>query len=425
MIQFSKNAIHERRRRAAAELDPVLSPSDVLLIFAGEPIPKPGGLDQTYEFLPHPDYYWLTGSRRSHGVLWYSKNEGWVDFVKPVSKDELLWEGNPVVPEGRNLAELDSWLGEIQPVFLGQPSAKVQEEYKGEYDPQVQEALNRARRVKDSEEITLIRALAGAAEKGYAELRKFIRPGVTEREIQIAFETEVLKAGAEKFPYTTIVGSGVNSATLHALPTLRKVQPGELVLVDAGADLADYCVDITRVFAADGSFSPRQQEIYDIVLRAQEAGIALCTPGTPWKSVHEAAARVIADGLRQLGILMGDVDGLLESGAVANFFPHGVGHMVGLRVRDVGGDVTKAPGTAAGVRLRFNLPLEAGFVVTVEPGLYFVPAILGDAERREKFRLQVNWEEAEKWRSFGGVRIEDDVLVTTAGPDVLTAVVAK
>lgn len=425
MIQFSKNAIHDRRKRAAAQFDAVLSPNDVVLIFAGEPIQKPGGLDQTYEFLPHPDYYWLTGSRRSHGVLWYSKNEGWVDFVKPVSKEELLWEGNPVVPEGRNLAELDSWLGDLQPIFLGQPSTKVRQEYEGEDDPQVQEALHRARRIKDAEEIALIRAIAAIAARGYAELKKFVRPGITERDIQIAFETEVLKAGAEKFPYPTIVGSGVNAATLHALPTQKKVGPGELVLVDAGADVADYCVDITRMFAADGAFSPRQKEIYEIVLRAQEAGIALCRPGTEWKQVHEAAARVIADGLKHLGVLMGDVDGLLESGAVANFFPHGVGHMVGLRVRDVGGDVTKGPGMTCGVRLRFNLPLEAGFVVTVEPGLYFVPAILGDAERREKFRLQVNWEEAEKWRSFGGIRLEDDVLVTSAGADVLTGAVPK
>lgn len=425
MTIFSKSAIQERRKRAAAAFDQVLSPTDVVLIFSGDPIQKPGGLDQTYPFLPHPDYFWLTGARRAHGVLWYSKNEGWADFVKPISKEEILWEGGGQVPEGRDVAELDSWLSEQRPIFLGQPSAKVFAHYDAESDPQVQEALNRARRIKDNEEVQLVRDLAAMANAGYRELKGMLKPGATERDIQIAYETAVSLAGSEKFPYETIVGSGANAATLHAIPTKKAVQKGELVLVDAGADVADYCVDITRVFAADGAFTQQQKYIYDLVAYAQQAGIALCKPGVDWKDVHIAAARVIAEGLKHLNILSGDTDGLLESGAISNFFPHGVGHMVGLRVRDVGGDATKAPSMTCGIHLRFNLKLEAGFVVTVEPGCYFVPAILGDQERREKYKTQVNWSEAEKWKGFGGVRIEDDVLVRDGEPEVLTAVVPK
>lgn len=429
MKPFSDGCLNTRKTRTAAALESCLRPGDVVLVHCGEPIQKPGGHDQNYPFLPHPDYLWLTGSRRPFGISAFSKNEGWTDFVKPVSRDELVWEGGAEVIPGTPIDELDSWLLKKSParVFcLGQQGKLDRRKNVDEEDAhEVQEAFNQVRRIKDVEEVELIRRLAGFANAGYAKVKHFVRAGVTERQIQLEYEAEVLRAGAEKMPYDSIVGTGTNSAILHAIPTSRVVKAGDLVLIDAGADVNDYCVDITRIFAADGTLTARQRSIYDLVLKAQGASIALCKPGTEWLDVHRASARVFAHGLKDLGIITGEAEAALESGAIAVFFPHGVGHMVGLRVRDVGGKLTKSPKITAGARVRVDLPLQENFLMTVEPGLYFIEALLNDPDTRKKFAAQINWAEVDKWRDFGGIRIEDDILVTKTGHDNLTAVVPK
>lgn len=413
---FSADTITERRKRAATNLDLVLTDDEFCYIFSGEPIQKPGGLDQTYPFLPHPDYYWISGLRRPMGVVVYSKSEGWKDFVKPLSLEERLWEGGTEEIPGTPLAELDAWRAKKKAarcIVLGQATEKFRA-WKNTDEAthnRIQEAFNRARRKKDPEEIALITDAARAAAVGYSHLKKFIRPGVSERQIQIEFETAALKAGAEKFPYDTIVGSGVNAAVLHAIPTAKIVQKGELVLIDAGADIHDYCVDITRVFFADGTPSEQQSAIYSIVAKAQQQAIQNCIPGKEWVEVHRSAARVIAEGLKDLKIFAGSVDSALESEAISVFFPHGIGHMVGHRVRDVGPIVGKAPKTHFGVRLRVDLALEEDFVMTAEPGIYFVSALIDKKENRERFKKEIHWNEVEKWRHFGGIRLEDDILV--------------
>jgi len=426
---FNESLINERKKRTSLALEAVLKPGDVVLVHCGEPIQKPGGHDQTYPFLPHPDYLWLTGSRRPFGISAFSKEDGWIDFVKPVSRDEKIWEGGAEVIPGESIDQLETWMTKKAParVFsLGQ---------QGKFDwrknvvedegYEVQEAFNEVRRIKDQAEAELVRRLASLANAGYTKVRSFIRPGVSERQIQLEYEAEVLRAGAEKMPYDSIVGTGTNSAILHAIPTARIVKAGEIVLIDAGADINDYCVDITRVFPADGKFTSQQQTIYDIVMKAQSASIALCKPGTEWLDVHKASARTIGHGLKDLGILKGDVEEAMTAGAVAVFFPHGVGHMVGLRVRDVGGKMTKNPKVTAGARVRVDLPLQENFLMTVEPGLYFIEALIKDADTRKKFEDHINWSEVDKWSEFGGVRIEDDILVTKSGPDNLTSVVPK
>lgn len=426
---FDDATIATRQQRTARALSAAINADDVVLVFCGEPIQKPGGHDQNYPFLPHPDYLWLTGSRRPFGVSAFTKGQGWIDFIKPVSRDEKVWEGGAQVIPGRSVEELESWLAKLSParIFsLGQPGKKDHRRNVSDEEAiEVQETFNEVRRIKDAAEVALVRRLASAANAGYARMPSFIRPGVSERDIQLEYEALVLKAGAEKMPYESIVGTGTNGAILHAIPTPRIVKSGELVLIDAGADIHDYCVDITRVFAADGKFSTRQQNIYDIVMRAQSASIALMRPGTEWLDVHRASSRTIGQGLKDLGIIRGDVEDAMNSGAVAVFFPHGVGHMVGLRVRDVGGKLTKSPKVTAGARVRVDLPLQEGFLMTVEPGVYFIDALISDPTVREKFSDQINWSEVEKWRDFGGVRIEDDILVTATGHENLTAVVAK
>jgi Xaa-Pro dipeptidase len=426
---FTHEALNLRKTRTANRFKSVLQPKDLVLVFCGEPLQKPGGHDQTYDFLPHPDYLWLTGSRRPFGVSAFTLEEGWIDFVKPISRDEKIWEGGGTVIPGRSIDELDLWIEKFsakRTFCIGQKG--VAHPVKAESDEvlaDVQEAYNEVRRIKDAEEVALIRSLASMANAGYKHIKSFIRPGLTERQIQIAYETEVFKAGAEKMPYGSIVGTGTNGAILHASPSQRIVKSGELVLIDAGADVSDYCVDITRVFAADGKMTTQQKMVYDLVLKAQTESIALCKPGMEWHEVHKTSARVFAKGLKEMGIIKTEAEAALEAGAASVFFPHGVGHMVGLRVRDVGGRFTKNARTAFGVRVRVDMPMQDGFLMTVEPGLYFIQALIDDADTRTKFADHINWNEVEKWREFGGIRLEDDILITNQGPQNLTEVVEK
>lgn len=425
MAIFEDDVLEERRRRAAKAFG---SQAPTVLIGAGEPIPIPGGLDQTYPFTAHPEYYWLTGSQRSGGVLAYSQQKGWSHFVRPVTPMERLWEGNPEAPEGEDVAGLSEWLkqyGGARIAVLGTPIPGVKGD--DELAADMRWRLDTVRRRKDSAEVELLGSAVKATAAGHAKAREVIRPGISERQIQIELEAEMFRQGADAVGYGTIVGVGSHAAVLHFEPGERIVEPDDLVLIDAGGAIFGYTADVTRTYPAEDRFTPRQQAIYDLVLAAETEGISKCCVGTEWHNVHRAAATVLAQGLRDLGILNGEVDGLLDSGAIALFFPHGIGHMTGLGVRDVGGH---APGrdevqSCCGVRVRINFPLEEGFLMTVEPGIYFVPAILDDPEKRERFRDSVDWESLGAWRSVGGVRIEDNVLITANGPCVITAEIPK
>lgn len=422
---FGADVLEVRRRRAA---DALAREGALVLIGAGRPIAKPGGLDQTYPFRPHPGYYWLTGSRRWGGVLAFDPGEGWVHFVRPVSDAERLWEGAVGGVEGEDVAELPAWLkarGERRVALLGSPVEGVEAD--GELCVALGERLDALRRPKDAAELELLERAVTATGAGHARAREVIRPGVSERQIQIELEAEMFRQGADAAAFGTIVGVGPNAAVLHFQPGGRLVNPGDLVLVDAGGEVAGYAGDVTRTYPAGDRFTSKQQAIYDLVLAAEGAAIVKCQIGSEWRNVHRTAAGVLALGLRDLGILRGEVEGLLESEAIALFFPHGIGHMVGLGVRDVGG---RAPGRRevqryCGARLRVDLPLEEGFLMTVEPGVYFVPALLDNPASRDRFRDLVDWDELETWRPVGGVRIEDNVLVAATGPRVTTGAIPK
>ncbi len=192
--------------------------------------------------------------------------------------------------------------------------------------------------------------------------------------------------------------------------------------MDAGALVDGYAADVSRTYPVGGVFTAEQRAAFDAVLDAQRVAIERCRVGVEWCDVHRAAASTLAGHLRELGLLRGEADGLLESGAIALFFPHSVGHLVGLGVRDAGGCL---PGReerhCCGIRLRVDLPLEAGMVVTVEPGLYFSPALLDDPGVRERFQDAVARDRLDRWLPVGGIRIEDDLLVTEGEPRNLTA----
>lgn len=426
--EITKEVLAARQRRAADAFGP---DAPLVLVGAGEPIPIPGGLDQTFPFVPHPEYYWLSGSRRWGGVMAFDPETGWKHFVRPVTEAERLWEGEPEVPEGESVAGLAAWVKghHERPVTILGSAVEQLAGISSDADltESLRQRLDAARRPKDETEVALIERAVAATAAGHARAREFIRPGVTERQIQVELEAEMFRHGADAMGYGTIVGAGTHAAVLHFEPGERIVGEDDLVLVDAGGAIAGYTADVTRTYPAGGRLHGRRRELYDVVLEALRKGNELCRPGVEWHEVHRTAARVMAVGLRHLGVLQGEVDGLLESGAIALFFPHGVGHMVGLGVRDVGGHAPdrEEGRMCCGARVRVDLPLEPGFLMTVEPGLYFVPAILDDAKQRQRFRDAVCWDALDDWRPVGGVRIEDNVLVTAGDPRVLTEGIPK
>jgi Xaa-Pro aminopeptidase len=213
---------------------------------------------------------------------------------------------------------------------------------------------------------------------------------------------------------------------LHFTGTSRVIKEGDTVLVDAGAEINRYAGDVTRTYRA-GSPTGFFRDLYQVVLGVEERGIARCTANTEWRDVHLAACHEIAEGLVSLGILRGTGESLVEQDAHALFFPHGLGHMVGLGVRDAGGYLKgRTRSTRPGLKnLRTDLPLLPGYVMTVEPGIYLIPALLKDPEKRAKYKDAVNWARVDQLLDFGGIRIEDDVLVTAGKPEVLTAAIPK
>jgi Xaa-Pro aminopeptidase len=412
----------ERRRHAAAERWQL--EDQVVVIGAGDRIPVPGRGDRTYPFRAHSEYLYLTDRERPGGVLAFDPQEGWVDFVVPVTRDERLWEGAEADDaEGVPVGELTAWLERRQgrPVAcLGAAVPAVASA--AELETDLRYALNHVRRQKDAVELERMRAAERATRAGFAEVAPLIEPGRTERELQIELEAAFFRGGADFLAFDTIVGSGPNSAVLHFPPTSRSLSDGELVLIDAGAEYRGYASDVTRTYPASGRFTPEQQELYSIVEAALERATERCTAGTEWRDVHRTAALVIAEGLVELRLLRGEPQSLVERGAQALFFPHGVGHMVGLGIRDAG-EVLRGRESRENEfpRLRVDLPLKPGHVFTVEPGIYFVPALLEDGELRERHRDAVDWERAEAMLGFGGIRIENDVLITEDGNEVLTA----
>jgi Xaa-Pro aminopeptidase len=265
-----------------------------------------------------------------------------------------------------------------------------------------------------------MRTAAEATRAGFEELVPLIAAGRTERELQVALEAAFLQNGGDFLAFETIVAAGDHAAVLHFSPTARELRDGDLLLVDAGAEYRGYASDVTRTYAVGGAFSAEQALVHDTVRRAGEIAIAACRPGVEWRDVHRAAALVVAEGLVELGVLRGSPETLVESGAATLFFPHGVGHLVGLGVRDTGpasGEVREpVPGLP---RLRIDIPLGPRQVWTVEPGIYVVPALLA----RERGRDGVDWDRVDELEGFGGVRLEQNLLITDGGCEVLTAAV--
>lgn len=416
--------IEARRRRASTAWD---LKNEIILIGAGMPIGIPGGMDQTFPYRPHPEYDWLTGGRtREGGVLAFDPQEGWTLFEPPVTEMERIWGGSEA-PIGKPIEDLEPWLNARSGRKLAWLGSAKDGEGDEEFAKHARTALTHARRSKDEHEIQIIREAVAATQAGHGEAARAIRPGVTERQVQIEIEAAFFRAGGDAPGYGTIVGSGPNSAVFHFTPGARVIQPNELVLVDAGASVRGYTADVTRTYPSSGKFTADQQWLYDAVLKAELLAVQACSVGAEWLDIHRLAAHSLAQSLVEAGLLTCSAGEAVESEAISLFFAHGIGHMVGLGVRDASGPLPDRAGDrkVAGLKIRMDLPLEAGYFVTIEPGLYFVPALLQDEKRREKHKHHVNWKAVDPWVGQGGVRIEDNVLVTEKGPVNLTEEILK
>src|SRR5262245_13036058 len=252
---------------------------------------------------------------------------------------------------------------------------------------------------KEPAELDVMRRAAAISEEGHREAARRAQPGAFEYELEAALEHSFRRRGARGPAYTTIVGSGANATVLHYVRNDQKLREGELVLVDAGCELGFYASDVTRTYPIGGRFGGAGRAVYEVVLAAQEAALARCRPGATLPEIHEAAVRQLVEGMRELGLLAGSTDEIVAKESYRRFYMHQTSHWLGLDVHDVG---VYRPGGAP-------RPLEPGMVFTVEPGLYVAPS-LEDVDPR--------------WRGIG-VRIEDDVVVTADGCEVLTAAIPK
>lgn len=422
---FTDRVLDERRTRVASALP---LGNALLVVGAGEPVPLPENTDQTYPFRAHTEYVFLAGLDHEGGVVVYDpRDRTWTSFVPEVTESARVWEGRTQLP-GALLPHFPAWLNARsgRPVAaLGAPVAGVNAD--ATLSATIRTHLHHARRPKDEAELALLRRAASATAAGYAAVLPFLRAGQTERALQIELEAAFFRAGGTRTGYASIVGSGPNAAVLHFDPTERVLREGEFVLIDAGAEVNRYVCDVTRTYVVGHKPTPFQRDLYQVVLSAQQRAVAACRPGAEWKEIHLRCAVGMTAGLVDLGVMRGSAESLVDQEAHTLFFPHGLGHLVGLGVRDASGTL---PGRNKDPRpslknLRTDLPLAPGYVITVEPGLYFIPALLNDPARRERFRDCVNWEVAEQHLEIGGVRIEDNVVITDGEPENLTEAIPK
>ncbi|MFH0735818.1 MAG: aminopeptidase P family protein [bacterium] len=261
---------------------------------------------------------------------------------------------------------------------------------------------------------------------------KNTKPGISERDVYSFVEAKTYAKGHG--PSFASIFS-VNGERLHNPFHENIMQAGQLVLLDSGAEsLEHYASDITRTFPVNGKFTEFQKDIYSIVLNTNETAIKTIKAGRPYRDVHFDSARTIVDGLKAIGLMKGDTAEAVKLGAHAMFYPHGLGHMLGLDVHDMEALGESLVGYTEDVErsqqfglkyLRMARPLEVGFVMTVEPGIYFIPQLIKTWKKEKKFVDFINYAEAEKHFDFGGIRIEDDILVTNNGARVLGKPIPK
>jgi Xaa-Pro aminopeptidase len=389
--------------------------------------------DSDHAFRQQSDLYYLTGfcEPDSVAILVPKRKEGeFILFNRVRDRDKEIWDGLRAGQEGARkdfgaeqafpFSDLEKMLPELlekreqihypigldkkfDKIILGAMNKVRGKIRNGMQSPlsvvDVTETIHEMRLIKSPAEIELMRKAAQISAAAHVRAMKFCKPGVTEYQLEAEIMHEFQSNGARYAAYNCIIGSGANSCILHYTNNDQVIKKNDVVLIDAGAEYKLYAADITRTFPASGRFSDEQRAIYELVLKSQLAGIKAVKPGASWPSVQDVIVKIITAGLVELGLLKGDVKDLIEKQAYFPFYMHKSGHWLGLDVHDVG---------------RYKIDgkwrtLQPGMVLTVEPGIYISADLPGVHKR---------------WHNIG-VRIEDDVLVTATGNDVLSRDVPK
>lgn len=388
--------------------------------------------DVDYPYRSDSNFHYLTGFDEPESVLVLipGREHGeYILFCRERDLEKEIWDGYRAGQDGaiNNFGADDSYpisdLDDILPGLLedkekvyytmgNQPSFDQhmvswlnhlrQASRSGKHSPteiiELEHCLNELRLFKSSQEIKAMKQAAKASVQAHIRAMQFTKPGKWEYEVEAEIIHEFMKHGCRSPAYPSIVGGGENGCILHYIENNAKLKNNDLLLIDAGAEYECYAGDITRTFPINGKFSPAQAALYQVVLDAQKAAIAAVKPGNHWNQPHEVAVEVLTQGLVDLGILKGDVAQLIEDAAYREFYMHRTGHWLGMDVHDVGD-------YKVGGEWRL---LEPGMVLTVEPGLYI----------RDQAHVDKKWH-------FTGIRIEDDVLVTKDGCEVLTEAAPK
>jgi Xaa-Pro aminopeptidase len=403
------------------------------LYFVGAPMPGAallfeGGSATLFAEPPDPDDALWHGARPSLDEL---RDALGVDAVRPLASidDALAEVVGPIATlptqDAGSAAWLSARLGRVVPPAKGDALAP------GSPDEALAEQVIALRLRHDAAAVAQLRAAANASAEAHIAGMRASMSARNEAEIAAAMIGALRRHGLED-AYGPIVS--VHGEVLHNDSHHNAVAPGDLLLADVGGETPEgWAADITRVWPISGRFSPTQRALYDVVLASQRAAIAAVKPGASYRGVHETAKRVLVEGLVALGIFRGSVDGLLERGAAAVFFPHGVGHLLGLDVHDMedlGDRAGYAPGRARSTRfgdcfLRLDRELAPGMAVTIEPGFYQVPGILSEPRYTEALGADLDRGVLARYADVRGIRIEDDVLVTESGAEVLTAAAPK
>ncbi|MSQ31306.1 MAG: M24 family metallopeptidase [Dehalococcoidia bacterium] len=418
-----------RRRR----LMRLMGRGSAAVLVSGNQATRNGDVD--YPFRQDSTFYYLTGFEEPNAVavLRPGHAEPFVLFVRPHDPEQAIWVGPRAGVEGARaryganaafpIAELDEQLpgllSSATTLYFPLGADERPAVDRGAVEPLISRIVARRRGaaqrglaplvalrdplplvdamrvVKSRAEIAALQRAIDATGAGLRAAMRATRPGMHEYEVQAILEAEYRRAGSPRDGFPTIAAAGEHACTLHYTANRARIQDGDLVLLDTGAEVDSYGADVTRTFPANGRFTAAQRDVYEIVLAAQAAGIARVRPGVTFHSVHDAALKVLVRGLIDLRILRGDVQGNIERDAYRPYFMHGTSHWLGLDVHDAG--IYRANGKST--------TLVSGMVLTVEPGLY-----LATGAPRVPKRLQGI-----------GVRIEDDVLVTPSGRRNLSA----
>jgi len=426
-MPISLKEFQQRRR----DLMNHLEPKSIAILAAANPVLRNG--DSDYRYRQNSDMYYLTGFAEAHAVLvLIPGRESGQCLLFCQEKDPLkeLWNGRLLGPEAAvaTLGVDDAFpISDIDDILPGLIEGRERVYYAmgkdEQFDHRVMEwvkvvrrkvrsgvhspgeflvldhLLHEMRLIKSKAEMDLMRTAGQIAVRAHKRAMQVCKPGMYEYEIEAEFMHEFFRSGCQGPAYTSIVAGGDNACILHYNENNQQLRDGDLLLIDAGCEYDYYASDITRTFPVNGTFTPEQKAIYELVLESQLAAIAQVAPGKHWDDPHNTTVQVLTEGLVRLGLLEGKVEELIESGAYRDFYMHRAGHWIGMDVHDVGD--YKIDG-------KWRV-LEPGMVMTVEPGLYIAPN---------------NTKVEARWRGIG-VRIEDDVAVTRNGHEVLTSGLPK